>query len=184
MRTAFRTTVCLGLLAAFAGLAGCAGPAPRDATRLGASTGAATFDDEADEGDGAGHVVLLYIPNRIFDLLDIVRARLRLGPGLAFDARATEFADFFIGGYGSVWAGLPGPREARTINWPFGLESRAGAEVSVLDATAEGGVNYGFLEVGLGGQLVIIGVDLGVDVWEALDFVTGLVTIDPAHDDL
>lgn len=173
MRTALRATLCLGLLATAAGLFGCAGPARRD------------FSAAApDEDRSAGHVALFYIPNRVFDLLDIVRARLRLGPGLAFDARATEFADFFVGAYSSVWMGLPGPREAPVINWPFGLESRAGAEVSVVDATAEGGVNYGFLEVGLGGQLVIIGVDVGVDVWEALDFITGLVTIDPGHDDL
>lgn len=174
MRTALRATLCLGLLATAVSLSGCAGPARRDFSATAAP----------DEGHSAGHVALYYIPNRVFDLLDIVRARLRLGPGLAFDARATEFADFFVGAYSSVWMGLPGPREAPVINWPFGLESRAGAEVSVVDATAEGGVNYGFLEVGLGGQLVIIGVDVGVDVWEALDFITGLVTIDPGHDDL
>jgi hypothetical protein len=174
VRTALRATLCLGLLATAVSLSGCAGPARRDFSATAAP----------DEGHSAGHVALYYIPNRVFDLLDIVRARLRLGPGLAFDARATEFADFFVGAYSSVWMGLPGPREAPVINWPFGLESRAGAEVSVVDATAEGGVNYGFLEVGLGGQLVIIGVDVGVDVWEALDFITGLVTIDPGHDDL
>ncbi|HZJ71350.1 MAG TPA: hypothetical protein VFF36_10510, partial [Planctomycetota bacterium] len=70
------------------------------------------------------------------------------------------------------------------INWPFGLETRSGAEVSVVDATAEGGVNYGFLEVGLGAQIAIIGFDLGVDVWEVVDFAAGLVTLDPVHDDL
>src|SRR5262245_3153326 len=34
-----------------------------------------------DDGrDGLVHTILLYIPNRIFDLLDIVRARARVGP--------------------------------------------------------------------------------------------------------
>ena len=173
----------LGFLVAAVGLCGCAGPSRRDVTTTSASwTSMST--SASDEERSAGHVVLLYIPNRVFDLLDIVRARLRLGPGFAFDARATEFADFFLGAYGSVWAGLPGPREAPVINWPFGLETRSGAEVSVVDATAEGGVNYGFLEVGLGAQVAIIGFDLGVDVWEVVDFAAGLVTLDPVHDDL
>jgi hypothetical protein len=148
------------------------------------SSRSTAIDDEEGHHPSAGHVALWYIPNRIFDVLDIVRARLRLGPGLAFGARATELADIYLGTYGTVWAGLPGPRESRTINWPFGLESKTGAELSIADASVEGGVNYGFLEVGLGGQLLIIGADVGVDVWEALDFVTGLVCIDLVEDDL
>jgi hypothetical protein len=145
--------------------------------------------DDEDETDydrehGVGHIVLLYIPNRIFDVLDIVRARVRVGPGLALGARATELADVYLGAYGTVWAGLPGPRGEPEINWPVGLESKSGVEVSVADVTAEGGVNYGAAEVGLGAQILIVGFDVGVDVFEAADFVTGLLTIDLMDDDL
>ena len=141
---------------------------------------------EEDEHHGVMHTVLLYIPNRIFDILDMVRARLRLGPGFAIDLRATEFADVFAGAYTSIFIGIPGPRGKPEINWPFGIESRVGVEASVADATTGGGTApyYGWLEFGLGFQAVIIGVDVGIDPWEIVDFACGILTFDPAHDDL
>ena len=138
---------------------------------------------EEDEHHGVLHTVLLYIPNRIFDILDMVRARLRLGPGLAIDLRATEFADVFAGAYTTVFIGIPGPRGKPEINWPFGIEARAGAEASVADASA-GGPYYGWLEFGLGFQFVLIGADVGIDPWEIVDFACGILTFDPMHDDL
>ena len=143
-------------------------------------------DDESAHHRGFWHTTLLYIPNRVFDLLDIVRLRLRLGPGLAFDARATEAADFFIGTYASVWVGIPGPRGSAKINWPLGLESKNGAELSFLDVSSSFGAEpgYGSWEFGLGVQALIIGADVGVDPWEGFDFLAGILTIDPAGDDL
>jgi hypothetical protein len=143
-------------------------------------------DDEVDERHGVGHALLFYIPNRISDLFDVVRARLRVGPGLAFQVRATELLDLNMGGYGAVFIGIPGPRRQRVFNWPVGLESQAGIEFSVLDGTttSKDAPHYGAVEVGLGFQAVIVGIDLGVDVWEAVDFVTGLIFIDPVEDDL
>ena len=141
---------------------------------------------EEDEHHGVVHTILLYIPNRIFDLLDIVRARLRIGPGFAIDLRATEFADVFAGAYTSIFIGIPGPRGEPRINWPVGIESRVGAEVSVADASTGGGTApyYGYLEFGLGFQVLIIGLDVGVDPWEIVDFACGILTFDPADDDL
>jgi hypothetical protein len=142
--------------------------------------------DESDDGRGVGHVLLWYIPNRISDVLDIVRLRLRLGPGFAVGARVTELADFNLGGYTTLFVGIPGPRREREFNWPFGFESMAGAELSIFDGTASigDGPNYGWLEVGLGTQLLLVGFDLGVDVWEVVDFATGIVCIDPVADDI
>jgi hypothetical protein len=133
-----------------------------------------------------GHALLWYIPNRISDILDIVRARLRLGPGLAVGARVTELLDFNIGGYGTVWIGIPGPRRSRTFNWPVGFESMAGAEFLWWDGTTHGhgGPHYGAVEVGLGAQVLLAGADLGVDVWEAVDFLAGIIFLDPVHDDI
>src|SRR5262249_21391751 len=156
-------------------LGGCASTAatgaPRDARASLASIGLpAAFHVSPDSGlaplpagtaaplfeSGGGHAVwhtgLLYTPNRTCDPLAIVRARLRLGPGLAFDIRATEAADFFVGAYGSIWVGIPGPRREASINWPFGLESKNGAEISFLDATTGAGADphYGAWEFGLG----------------------------------
>lgn len=140
----------------------------------------------ADEGHSAIHKVAMYIPNVILDLFDVVRLRVRAGPGVAADVRVTKLASVFAGSYGSVYAGLPGPRNRRRPKLPIGLESRSGVQVSVADATAEGniGPDYGPAEIGLGVHLLIIGVDVGVEPLELLDFVTGLFFIDLRDDDL
>jgi hypothetical protein len=143
-------------------------------------------DDEAEEDDSSALVTaLLYIPNRIFDVLDIVRARIRLGPGIGFDVRATQYADFFIGSYFTVYAGLPGPRGRMIPVLPVGVETRSGIEVSIVDATVEGfnGPDYGTGEFGLGLQIFMIGFDVGIDPFEIVDFVAGLFTFDPMDDD-
>jgi hypothetical protein len=142
--------------------------------------------EEDDDSGGVVSGILLYLPNRLFDLLDVVRARVRVGPGLALDLRATEFADLYLGAYTSVFVGLPGPRGEPEINWPFGIESLAGVEVSVADASTGVGTDpgYGSFEFGIGVQAFLVGFDVGVDPWEALDFVAGLVTLDPGSDDL
>jgi hypothetical protein len=69
------------------------------------------------------------------------------------------------------------------IPWPIGLENFAGAEISVVNGTRAGNVHYGLAEIGLGGQLLILGGEAGVDPWELVDFIVGLVTADPVGDD-
>jgi hypothetical protein len=132
------------------------------------------------------HKIAMFIPNVILDLCDVVRLRVRVGPGIAADVRATELASAFVGSYGSVYAGLPGPRNKRRPKLPIGLESRSGIQVSVADATAEGiiGPDYGPTEIGVGVHLLIVGLDVGLEPFELLDFVTGLVFIDLRDDDL
>ena len=131
------------------------------------------------------HPVLMYIPNRIFDLLDIVRFRVRVGPGFAVGARATEAVDANLGAYTTVFAGLPGPRGRPKLNLPIGIENYLGAEVSVVGTSDEGGrrPHYGALEVGAGFQAAILGLDIGIDPGELLDFAAGLVFIDLVGDD-
>ncbi len=184
----------------------CAGPSGAPAARTAAATSrlpsvgplgtpaaawlAASVVEDDDEADAPGPVgigwgILMYIPNRVLDVLDIVRARVRFGPGIAFGARATEYADVFVGTYASVYVGLPGPRGRTLPRLPVGLESKTGAEVSVADVTLEGGLSpdYGMTECGVGFQAFLIGVDVGVDPFEILDLVVGLVTFDPMDDD-
>ena len=129
--------------------------------------------------------VLTYLPNRVFDLLDVVRLRARLGRGLALSLRASEWADFYLGSYATLYAGLPGPRGRVLPRLPAGLESRSGVEVSAVDATLGGPLapDYGLYEIGAGVQLTLVGFDVGVEPFEFLDFLAGWALRDPAHDD-
>ena len=132
------------------------------------------------------HRIIFYIPNRILDLLDIVRLRVRVGPGLAVGARVTEPFSVFVGGYESVYAGLPGPRLRPIVKPPVGLEDNQGIGVSIFDLTFDAGYgpDYSQTEIGASFQALIVGVDVDVDPIEILDFALGLVFIDIRGDDL
>jgi len=182
------TTLSLGSLLL---LAGCAG-APKDGS-LRPTAGAqepspATSESETEsETEGStGRALLLYLPNRVFDILDIVRARVRVGPGWTLSLRATELLDLNMGAHATVFAGLRGPRHEPRIPWPFGVETMEGLEGSLADSTDEqrpDGPSYGPLEIGVGVQVLIVGVDVGVPVMEIVDLALGLVFLDPMDDD-
>lgn len=141
--------------------------------------------EEKEEEHSLGHKVLFYLPNRVFDLCDMARLRLRVGPGLAAGIRVTEPVSAYVGSYVSVFAGLPGPRQAPKIPFPIGIESYNGATLSFVHiATGAGlGPDYSSTEIGASLHLLIIGADVDVDPMELLDLVAGLVGFDPRHDD-
>ena len=120
--------------------------------------------------------VLMYLPNRLFDLTDIVRLRLELGPGWAIGARATSFVPLFIGGYDCTWLGVHGPRNGPSIPLPFGLDEGGGFGL--------GGGDYGSAEFGVAVHLWMIGFDVGFDPRELVDFGAGFANVDLSHDDL
>ncbi len=126
--------------------------------------------------------VVFYLPNRLFDVLDIVRLRLRVGPGLSAGASATEVADVFVGAHTSMYVGLRGSRGKPQIPWPFGIDNRAGAEISVIDET-QSNVYTDPLEFGAQAQLGIIGINFAFNVYDMLDVLTGFVLLDIAKDD-
>jgi hypothetical protein len=127
--------------------------------------------------------IVLYIPNRIFDFVDIFRVRARVGPGISVGVRATRPLSAFVGFHSGVFIGLPGPRGKVKLPLPVGFDLRSGAQVSLADVSA-GGPYYGPLEVGGELQLLFVGLNVGVGVWEIADFITGLVFIDLVGDDL
>ncbi len=140
----------------------------------------------AAEPKSFGHRLLFWIPNRVFDVLDLVRLRVRVGPGVSVSVRATEVADVNVGAHATVFVGLHGPRSEPQIPWPIGLETLATVEVSVADKgtdESERGPQYGPLEIGAGFQAGIIGLDLGVEPYDAFDLVLGIFTLDPKGDD-
>ena len=138
-----------------------------------------------DDDGGVVHALIWYLPNRLFDVLDPVRARVRAGPGFGLSLRATEAADFFAGGYGSVYAGLPGPRGRHLPRLPVGLEARTGFEVSAADISTGGGLgpDYGLAECGVGVHAALLGIDVGIDPLEVVDLVVGFLGFDPLDDD-
>ena len=131
------------------------------------------------------HQIILYVPNRILDLIDIARARVRVGPGVAAVVRITEYAQLNLGSYGAVFAGLPGPRMGVTPRLPLGMEVYTGAAFSVFEASVTGGVGpeYSPTEIGVGVHAGIIGADAGIDPVEIADFFAGFALIDLRDDD-
>jgi len=142
--------------------------------------------DQQKPRHGIVHKLLLYIPNRVLDVLDIVRLRVRVGPGLAAGARVTKVAAVYVGSYVSVYAGLPGPRMKPTIPLPVGLESHSGIEASVVDATLGEPIGPGYspTEVEVSVHPLLVGLDVGVDPVEIVDFLAGFLMIDIRGDDL
>lgn len=140
----------------------------------------------AEERHSIFHKVALYIPNRVLDLVDIVRLRVRVGPGIAADARVTQLATVHVGAYDTVYVGLPGPRNQRMPKLPFGLERHTGVPVNAVDnpEDVKYGPDYGPTEIDLGLQALIVGADVGVEPLELLDFVAGIFFIDLRNDDL
>jgi len=133
-----------------------------------------------------GHVLLLYVPNRIFDVFDVLRIRARIGPGLAAGLRVTEPLAFHAGAYKAFWLGVHGPRTKPKVSWPAGVEGRTGLElltVGTVDETRHGPC-YQWDEIGADVQALVAGAAVGVSVAEAFDLITGLLFIDISSDDL
>jgi hypothetical protein len=136
-------------------------------------------------GTSLGHKLLYYVPNRLLDAADLLRLRLRAGPGWAVNVRATEPLSVFIGSYRSCYVGLPGPRMSRSSRVPWGREAYKGIQFSVADATDEGDAEpaYTQTEWAVGGHLGVVGVDAGTDPYEWYDLLAGFLMIDPRGDD-
>jgi hypothetical protein len=136
---------------------------------------------------GTAIAVVKYVPNRVFDALDLVRLRVRLGPGNAFVLRAGSRLEYFRGGYRCGFVGLPGPRRGPWPRLPVGLEGRMLPPPVDGERRAPeiwgGDPGYGRGETGLGFQAGVLGLELGVTPLQILDFAFGLIFLDPADDD-
>jgi len=171
-------------------LAACAAP-PRvpfmDAeSKLAFERGPVAMSEES-ERPGLVHTLVFYIPNRVFDIFDIVRAHLRLGPGFGIGGQITHAIGAHADWFTSVWIGLPGPRLEPALPIPFGTEGAVKVTATFfkdIGLGLGGDRHYGYGEVELEAQIAIIGADVGVDVWEFVDFVLGLATFDPVGDDM
>jgi hypothetical protein len=128
--------------------------------------------------------ILLYLPNRLFDLTDVVRLRVRAGPGWAVGARVTRFAPFFIGDYQASWVGMPGPRGRASVPLPVGLDAARGVGFGpVGTGSGSQAPDYGAGEIGALVHVYMLGFDVGFDPVELVDFFAGFAGYDISHDD-
>ena len=152
------------------------GSEPRD-------EGLAMADARANQG--VLTTILWYLPNRVMDLIDIFRLRLKVGPGLGVGFRMTDYAAFYGGSQYAVYLGLPGPRYPEAVRYPVGLEYQRGIVLAGVDASDDlkHPPRYGFSEVDAGLHLFLIGAEAGIDPFEIADFLSGLFLIDLRRDD-
>jgi hypothetical protein len=143
----------------------------------------AIVDDDDDRS--IPYRILVYVPNRVLDLLDIFRVRARVGPGFGVGVRATEAISAELTSYATLYAGLPGPRQDRIIRSPLGLELYSSAGLSFFSIkTKDYGPHFSPTEFGIDLQLAVAGASIGIDPVEILDFITGFVGVEIVEDDL
>ena len=141
-----------------------------------------------------------YMLNRMADATDMVRLDVSAGLGtdMGFHVMVTKLVrleaysidGIYRAGFSrrclGIWTedreswavGLLGSMNYRLINghWVGSSLSASDNPEAVLTESGD--------EIGLGAHLFIVGVRVGVRPWQILDFITGLVGIDIAGDDL
>jgi hypothetical protein len=144
-----------------------------------------------------------YFSNRGGDLVDVVRGHLILGPALGARVEVTRLASLGYVWEDHAWAG--GLENRAISQWHESIASW-GLIVGEHDETAMEGIpmvsgDYGWfspkgsgyhsehmdnvldLLTVRGTVAVILGADLELRVGEAVDFILGIFTLDPAGDD-
>jgi len=121
--------------------------------------------------------VLLYLPNRFMDFLDIFRANMGVGPGWGANFRATEYFTAGASDYDTIRFGMRGrqmPRyEEMVREAAFGL---FGYQTGYFDREP--------FEVAATAHAACLGFELGFDLDEAGDFILGFGCMDYKEDDL
>ncbi|NDC37092.1 MAG: hypothetical protein EBZ48_03460 [Proteobacteria bacterium] len=130
------------------------------------------------EEPSSGRKILLWLPNRIMDFLDIFRVDVGVGPSAGGVVRVTKYAQ-------------AGYRQMLPMSARVGLMGRR--PPVMLETNNEIGVGPIFMqnskrkvcvgEVGLGLDLFIAGGYAGICLDEAVDFVSGIFTVDTKDDD-
>jgi hypothetical protein len=144
----------------------------------------AAAEDAKDEGGpgvfSIGHTILMYIPNRILDAFDMVRAGVNVGPGVGAQLKATDAAQVEFMSRLSAGVGLQSLRH---------LPAYAGAESGVGIGPAEAGGTMGIgwfqspTDIRIELHPAIVGAHAAVDPVEIVDFILGFFTIDLRDDD-
>ncbi|MBX7143067.1 MAG: hypothetical protein K1X79_01315 [Oligoflexia bacterium] len=156
-----------------------------DSERVGASPKRPWGDFALDKGDAPSEQspwwaqVLLWIPNRVMDFVDIFRADVGVGPAMGGVVRVTR--------YGQV-----GYRQMTPLSVRVGLFGRKAPVM--LEHSSEFGLGPGFIsskdrsvckgEIGVGADAFVAGAYAGVCVDEIIDFLAGIFFLDVSGDDI
>ena len=134
---------------------------------------------EKGEGSPIWSQILLWLPNRVLDLIDVFRVDVGVGPSFGAVVRVTK--------YGEVGYRQMAPASLRVGDFgrqmPFLIESSnefgvGPAYVNSSDRKVCPG------EIGLGADLLVAGAYGGVCVDEFADFLAGIFFIDLKDDDI
>jgi hypothetical protein len=134
---------------------------------------------QVNEGTPVWSQVLMWLPNRLLDLIDVFRIDVGVGPSFGAVVRATK--------YGQVGYRQMAPASLRVGDF--------GRQMPILvEASNELGVGPAFIEskdrsvcageFGVGADLLVAGAYGGVCVDEFADFIAGIFFIDLKDDDL
>ena len=139
--------------------------------------------DEADEPEGRPFVAsaLLYLPNRLLDLGDLLRFGVDVGPGLGFDLQATQLVQVKLLSRFSLGVGYQTFRHL-----PVKASADAAFGVGPIGGSPAGGLGWyrSRSDVRIEFHLLVLGAHVAVDPVEWVDLPLGLFGLDPADDDL
>jgi hypothetical protein len=134
---------------------------------------------QSGEGSPWWSDVLLYIPNRILDLIDVFRVDVGVGASVGAVVRVTEYAQL---GYRQM---APVSLRVGDFGRQFPVLVETSNEIGVSPAFKQSADrDVCAAEIGLGGDLLIVGAYGGICLDELADFVGGLFLIDFKDDDM
>jgi hypothetical protein len=124
--------------------------------------------------------LLLYIPNRIFDAGDLVRAGVSVGPGIGVDLTATKFLNASAMTKFSVGVGYQTLRRL-----PIEVATYAMLGAGPIKAMGDPGLSWhrspGDIRAEV--HVFLVGAHAAVEIFEVFDLVVGILGFDPMDDD-
>ena len=133
----------------------------------------------AKESRGPLAILLLYIPNRVIDVFDLVRFGVDVGPGIGLDGQATSALQARAITQTSVGAGF---QSFRHLPIQTGLQSALGVGPVSADAQV-GGWYRSDTDLRVGAHAVIVGAHAAISTGSIADFALGFLFVDIRDDD-
>jgi hypothetical protein len=162
-------------------LLGCSARMPQDNSQLPGTPNNAPGVPEPEPGPkGPMHTAALWLPNRILDACDLVRAGVDVGPGIGFDGCVTHYMR--IAGMARTSGGI-GYQTFRHSPAKFAHEEYVISGPKAAEAGLGANWYHQTWDVRLELHLLLVGAHAAVNLGEIGDFLAGIVTLDPMDDD-